>query len=92
MANNEDIEEVILKLSDEKSGFSKLLDSKEIANDMVVLLVKLLCNVCSSSSRNAKIALLSAALQSRFMEKLIVFITNIINQVSRFLFYGCYIT
>ncbi|XP_050297932.1 NFX1-type zinc finger-containing protein 1-like [Anthonomus grandis grandis] len=80
---DENIGQVMMDLSNDRSGFLQLLESKDISPDIIVLLVKLFKKICGSTFFDVKVALLSSAIDSRFIEKLTVFITNIMNQTSR---------
>ncbi|CAG9770858.1 unnamed protein product [Ceutorhynchus assimilis] len=80
---NPSIQQVILDMSNDKNGFKKLIDANEMCEDMIVLVVKLVRNICGSTFDNNKLALLNLVLKSRFMEKLILYINGIVTQSPR---------
>ncbi|XP_066256208.1 NFX1-type zinc finger-containing protein 1-like isoform X2 [Euwallacea similis] len=75
-----DTQHIILELSNPNNGFSKLLDSKNLSNDLIVMLVKLMKRISECTFLQNQIALMTTVLQSRFMEKLTVYVTGLMTQ------------
>ncbi|XP_030749161.1 NFX1-type zinc finger-containing protein 1-like [Sitophilus oryzae] len=77
-----DPKDVVFKLSDDKNGFIKLLNSTSISSDLIILILNLIQKVCEVSFNDVKIKLLTNILRSNFMDKLTSYIASIPNQSS----------
>lgn len=82
-----DPQDIFLTLCDGKSGFQILLNSNEITNDKICLIVALIAKLCKFSFNNAKNDFIKDVFKSNFKDKLISFITSIIVQVSLYYSY-----
>ncbi|XP_060534908.1 NFX1-type zinc finger-containing protein 1-like isoform X2 [Cylas formicarius] len=79
LVEKEDLEEVIMDLSKDKDGFFELLCG-DVSDDTVVLIVKLLRKVCSCSFRNVVVDVVGTTLKSKFVDRLLLYMIQIINQ------------
>uniref|UniRef100_A0AAR5PM44 RZ-type domain-containing protein n=1 Tax=Dendroctonus ponderosae TaxID=77166 RepID=A0AAR5PM44_DENPD len=80
LVDNEDLQHVILTVSNDRNGFLTLLENKNITNDTLVLLVKLLWHISECSFHQSKIAIYYLVLKSRFIDQVKLYIGDIINQ------------
>nr|XP_023014369.1 NFX1-type zinc finger-containing protein 1-like [Leptinotarsa decemlineata] len=79
----ENLEDIILVLSNDKNGFKEVLENREMSNDMVVLILRLLSKISECSFQSSKIELLEFALRSAFADNVIKFVSTIAIQTSQ---------
>lgn len=87
LLENGDIEDVMFQLNNDKRGFKELLEDKNMKADIIVLVLKLLAKICSSSFQSTMIVILETALRSNFAENLVNYIAKIPMQVCSHNFY-----
>ncbi|KAH1024131.1 hypothetical protein HUJ05_003674 [Dendroctonus ponderosae] len=80
LLDNEDLQQVILTVSNSRNGFQALLENKNITNDTLVLLVKLLWLISECPFHQSKIAIYSLVLKSPFIDHVKLYIGDIFNQ------------
>lgn len=79
LLENDDIEDVILQLNNDRRGFKELLGHTNIKPDIVVLLLKLIAKICSSGFQTT---ILETILRSNFPDTILNYIAKIPIQVS----------
>ncbi|CAG9821989.1 unnamed protein product [Phaedon cochleariae] len=77
LLKNEDLEQVIFSLNNDKRGFKELLESREISNDMIVMLVKLQCRICDCTFPELKLALFEMTLRTSFIDNVVKFVSTV---------------
>nr|XP_023023188.1 NFX1-type zinc finger-containing protein 1-like [Leptinotarsa decemlineata] len=73
----EDLEAVVLSLSNDRKGFKELLETRQVSNDVIVLILRLLCKISECSFRSAKVGLFESALRSAFSDNVIRYVSTI---------------
>lgn len=81
LLQSHDIEHILVTLNNDRKGFKELLDSKDLSNDLIVLLVKLLSKICDSNFTESKIRVFQMAFNSEFVDHLIKFVSMVAIQV-----------
>lgn len=82
LLDNDDVEDISFQLSNDKRGFKELLEDRDIKPDFIVLVIKLLGKVCSSSFQNVIINIFETVLRSSFIDSIVNYISKLIIQVS----------
>lgn len=82
LLENEDIEDVIFQLTNDRKGFKAILEAKNLKTDIVVLVLKLLAKICTSSFQTI---ILETMLRSNFAESILNYISKIPLQVSTYI-------
>ncbi|CAG9824500.1 unnamed protein product [Phaedon cochleariae] len=80
LLRNQDLEQVIFSLNNDKRGFKELLESREISNDMIVMLVQLQCRICDCTFPELKLALFELALRTSFIDNVVKFVSTVVLQ------------
>ncbi|KAG5881472.1 hypothetical protein JTB14_026529 [Gonioctena quinquepunctata] len=83
LLKKDDLEEIIFTLNNDKRGYKELLESRDMSNDIIVLILQLLCRVCECSFQSSKIQLFESALRSPFSDNVIKFVSTIAIQNER---------
>lgn len=81
LLENHNLEHILVTLNNDRKGFKELLDSINVSNDLIVLLIKLLSRVCDSNFHESKIRLFQMAFNSELVDHLIKFISQVAIQV-----------
>ncbi|CAG9858900.1 unnamed protein product [Phyllotreta striolata] len=77
LLENDDIEDVIFRLSNNEKSFKNLLDDYKMQPDIIVLIAKLIAKISESDFNTGKTHLLNVVLSSNFLEILIKFISTV---------------
>lgn len=82
LLENENLEDVIFQLNNERKGFKELLANHEIKPDIIVLVIKLLGKICGCSFRHSIVTIMETALRSSFADNAVNYISKLALQVS----------
>lgn len=82
LLENEDLEDVMFQLNNNRKGYRELMENRDIKPDIVVLIMKLLAKICMCTFESSKTTILETALRSNFAESLVTYISKICIQVS----------
>lgn len=82
LLENENLEDIVFQMNNDRKGFKELLENNEIKPDIIVLVIKLLGKICGCSFKNSIITIMETALRSSFADNAVIYISKLAIQVS----------